>query len=84
VKLLKDLLYGGRNEYLDIVRLLGLVGGLTFIGLEIAKFVRTGVFDEVQFGLGWASVFGATVAGIYARNHSDQRERGTDAAGAVA
>lgn len=79
MKWVKDLLYGGRNEYLDIVRLLGLVGGLTYVGLEIAKYVRTGVFDEVQFALGWTSVFGSIVAGVYARNHSDRRQREADA-----
>ncbi|MFQ6299235.1 hypothetical protein, partial [Escherichia coli] len=72
MKLFKDLLYGGRNEYLDIVRLLGLLGGLTFLGLKIAKYVRTGAFDETTFGLGWASVLGSTVAAIYARNRSDR------------
>jgi len=82
VKWFKDLLYGGRNEYLDIVRLLGLAGGLTFLGIEIAKYVRTGAFDEMQFALAWASLFGSIVAGIYARNYSDRRQREADA-GAV-
>lgn len=82
MKLFKDLLYGGRNEYLDIVRLLGLLGGLTFLGLEIAKYVRTGAFDETTFGLGWASVLGSTVAAIYARNRSDREGRSADAGAA--
>lgn len=79
MKWLKDLLYGGRNEYLDIVRVLGLAGGFTFLGIEIAKYVRTGAFDEMQFALAWASLFGSIVAGIYARNHSDRSQRKADA-----
>lgn len=79
MKLVKDLLYGGRNEYLDIVRVLGLLGGVTFLGIEIAKYVQTSTFDEMQFALAWASLFGSTVAGIYARNRSDRRQREADA-----
>jgi hypothetical protein len=80
-KLLKDLLYGGRNEYLDIVRLLCLLGGVTFLGLSIADYAKTGVFDGVKFGLGWASVLGATVTAIYARNHADRVQLETTAGG---
>lgn len=81
VKLFKDLLYGGRNEYLDVVRLLGLLGGLTFLGLTIAHYVQTRAFDGVTFGVGWASVLTATVGAIYARNHSDRVQLETNAGG---
>lgn len=81
MKWLKDLLYGGRNEYLDVVRVLSFLGGLTFLGLTIARYVRTGEFDGVTFGVGWASVLGATVGAIYARNHSDRVQLETNAGG---
>ncbi|WP_034157907.1 hypothetical protein [Sphingomonas sp. ERG5] len=75
IKLLKDLLYGGRNEYLDIVRLLALLGGLTFLALEVCEFAGLGKFDEGAFGASWAAVMAATVGAIYARNRSDSQHR---------
>lgn len=81
IKLLKDLLYGGRNEYLDIVRVLAFLGGLVFLVLVCLKFAGVGSFDEAAFGMGWATVLGATVAAIYARSHTDRVQR-QDAAAA--
>jgi len=75
VKALKDLLYGGRNEYLDIVRVLALLGGLTFLGLSIADYVRAGAFREMAFAGAWATMLGATTGAIYARNRSDRKLR---------
>lgn len=73
--LLKDLLYGGRNEYLDIVRLLALLGGLVFLVLTVIEFARTGVFDKLTFAGAWATLLGATVGAIYARSHTDRVQR---------
>lgn len=75
MKPLKDLLYGSGNQYLDIVRLLALLGGLTFLVLAVLEFAGVGTFDDVRFAAGWASVLGTTVAAIYARNRSDQVHR---------
>lgn len=74
-KLLKDLLYGGRNEYLDVVRLLALLGGLVFLVLTVIEFARVGVFDKLTFAGAWATLLGATVAAIYARSHTDRVQR---------
>lgn len=74
-KLLKDLLYGGRNEYLDIIRLLSLLGGLVFLVLTGVEFVRTGAFDKLTFAAAWATMLGATVGAIYARSRSDRVQR---------
>jgi hypothetical protein len=79
VKALKDLLYGSRNEYLDIVRLLALLGGVTFIALSIADFAATRAFAPVAFAGAWATLLGATTAAIYARNRSDIRHQTGDA-----
>lgn len=73
--LFKDLLYGGRNEYLDVVRLLVLLGGLVFLGLTIAEFVRTATFDKLTFAAAWAALLGATVAAIYGRSRTDRLQR---------
>lgn len=75
MKALKDLLYGGRNEYLDIVRVLALLGGLTFLGLSIADYVRSGTFREMAFAGAWATMLTATTGAIYARNRSDRKQR---------
>ncbi|WEK00615.1 MAG: hypothetical protein P0Y59_02670 [Candidatus Sphingomonas phytovorans] len=74
-KLLKDLLYGGRNEYLDIVRLLALLGGLVFLSLTVVEFARTGVFDKLTFAGSWATLLGATVAAVWGRSHTDRLQR---------
>lgn len=75
MKPLKDLLYGGRNEYLDIVRVLALLGGLTFLGLSIADYVRSGAFREMAFAGAWATTLTASTGAIYARNRSDRKQR---------
>jgi len=82
-KLLKDLLYGGRNEYLDVVRVLALLGGLVFLALAALEFTGLGAFDEVAFAGGWTAIIGATAAAIYARNRSDRKQRDADAAAAT-
>lgn len=73
--LLKDLLYGGRNEYLDIVRVLALLGGLTFLGLTIAKYCHTRTFEEMTFAGAWVMLLGGTVAAIYGRSRTDRLQR---------
>jgi hypothetical protein len=74
-KLFKDLLYGGRNEYLDIVRLLALLGGLVFLALTVIEFARVGVFDKLTFAGAWATLLGATVAAVWGRSHTDRLQR---------
>ena len=75
IKLLKDLLYGGRNEYLDLIRVLGTIGGLVFLGLTIAKFVQTGEFNEWTFAAAWVALLGGTAAAIYGRARIDRVQR---------
>lgn len=74
-KLLKDLLYGGRNEYFDIVRLLGFLGGLVFLGLTIAKFIRTGEFNEWGFVVALVALVTGLAAAIYGRARIDRIQR---------
>lgn len=83
MKPLKDLLYGGRNEYLDVVRVLVLLGAATFLLLEVLKASGAVDFNGVAFAGSWATVLGASVAAIYARSHSDRRQRADDADAAV-
>ncbi len=75
MKLVKDLLYGGRNEYLDIIRVLALLGGIVFLTLTCVQFAKTGVFDMVTFAGAWASLLGATALAIYGRTRSDRIQR---------
>lgn len=75
MKLVKDLLYGGRNEYLDIIRVLALLGGIVFLALTSVQFAKTGVFDMVTFAGAWASLLGATALAIYGRTRSDRIQR---------
>lgn len=75
MKLLKDLLYGGRNEYLDIVRVLALLGGIVFLVLVVCEFAGLGQFDEVSFAGAWAGVLTASTGVVYARNRSDRLQR---------
>lgn len=76
----KDLLYGGRNEYLDIVRLLALLGGLLFLVLTAIEFAHTGTFDKLTFAGAWATLLGATVAAIWGRSRNDSMQRADAAA----
>lgn len=78
MKPLKDLLYGGRNEYLDVIRVLVLLGGITFLVLEVLKSAGAVVLDEVAFAGAWATMLTASVGAIYARNRSDRRQREQD------
>ncbi|MES2987659.1 MAG: hypothetical protein V4808_07120 [Pseudomonadota bacterium] len=73
--LLKDLFYGGRNEYLDAVRLLAILGGLVFLGLVIARYRQTGEFDMLGFASAWVLLLGGTVAAIYGRSKTDSLQR---------
>lgn len=75
MKLLKDLLYGGRNEYLDIVRVLCLLGGLVFLTLTVIEFRRTGVFDKVTFTAAWVPLIAGTAAAIWGRAKTDRLQR---------
>lgn len=74
-KLLKDLLYGGRNEYLDIVRVLCLLGGLVFLTLTVLEFRRTGVFDKLTFVGAWVPLITGTAAAIWGRVKTDRLQR---------
>lgn len=74
-KLLKDMLYGGRNEYLDLVRLLGFLGGLVFLGLTISKHVRTGEFSEWGFAAAFVALVTGIAAAIYGRARIDRIQR---------
>ncbi len=78
MKVIKDLLYGGRNEYLDVVRVLALLGGLTFLILGVLDFLRRGTFDAFAYSASWSTLLGATTGAIYARNRSDRRQREQD------
>lgn len=81
---IRDLLYGGRNEYLDIVRVLVLLGGLVFLILAILEFAGLGRFDEGTFAAAWSGMLAASTASIYARNRSDRVQREHAAALAAA
>jgi hypothetical protein len=78
VKAFKDLLYGGRNEYLDVIRVLVLLGGVTFLVLEVLKSAGVVALHEVAFAGAWATMLTASVGAIYARNRSDRRQREQD------
>lgn len=74
-KLAKDLLYGGRNEYLDLVRLGGFLGLLVFLGLVIAKYWQTGEFSEWGFAGAFVSLIGGIAAAIWGRTRIDRIQR---------
>ena len=73
-KLLRDLLYGGENEYLDIVRLSAAGGVLLFFGLSIAKAFQ-GPIDLSDFAGNWVLLLPATAAAVGARQLSDRYGR---------
>lgn len=74
-KLLKDLLYGGRNEYLDLIRVLGGLGGLVFLVLEILEFAGVGKFEEWAFVSAWGALLASTAAAIWGRARIDRIQR---------
>jgi hypothetical protein len=72
---LKDLLYGGRNEYLDLIRVLGALGAITFLALSAAEFARRGAFDKWEFVAAWVALLGGTAGAIWGRTRIDRAQR---------
>lgn len=83
-KLLKDLLYGGHNEYLDLIRVLGLLGGLLFLVLTVLEFAGVGQFDEWSFAAAWVALVGGTAGALWGRTRIDRMQREDAVAGIVA
>lgn len=70
----KDLLYDGRNEHLDIARLSALLSVLGYIGVTVTVLVQgIWVFDPLQWGSGWAAICGGNAAWIFARQRYEAR-----------
>lgn len=67
MKILKDLLYTGGNQALDISRLASLLAVLTLLGCSIWQVVAKGIFSPTEFGTGVATTFAGCAAWIFAR-----------------
>lgn len=64
-KLLKDMLTGKDNATYDVSRVCGILGVLTFLGLEIFQVVaRHTAFDMQTFGIGFGAVIAAMGAAV--------------------
>lgn len=74
-KLLRDLLYGGRNEYLDLIRLLGGLGVIVFLVLTCIEFAHTLKFDKWSFAAAFVSILTGVAAAIWGRTRIDRIQR---------
>lgn len=72
MKLIKDVLYDGKNEHLDIARLSALLGVIGYAGLSTLHTVNGGIFDPLQWGSGWAALCGGNAAWIFARQRYEK------------
>jgi hypothetical protein len=63
-KLLKDCLTGRDNETYDVVRVLILSGGLSFIFYAGVAVFKTGTFAMQDFGIGLGAILGGGGAGV--------------------
>jgi hypothetical protein len=75
MKIVKDVLYDGKNEHLDIARLSALLGVIGYAGLSAYHIAHGGIFDALQWGSGWAALCGGNAAWIFARQ---RYEKGID------
>jgi hypothetical protein len=70
-KLLKDLLYTGGNEALDIARLSSLIAVISYWTGVFVHLALSRAFDPVAVGAGWAAVAGGGGAWIWARQSKE-------------
>ncbi len=70
-KLLKDLLYTGGNQALDIARLSALGSSVAYwVGVFILLY-QTGKFDPVEVGTGWGLLCAGNGGWVYARQSKE-------------
>jgi len=67
MKLIKDLLYTGGNQALDIARLSSAAAVLTYLTLAIWSEARGHDVSLTEFGTGWATTAAGCAAWIFAR-----------------